>query len=168
MAHQLSDPQHKRPLAVGVTWAILVPVAITVLFILLKADEYAYAFAFGFLIYGLFLSTMLVLLIGLPLVLLLRRTGHLRGIYILLAAIVVGALAMGWIGFGFYRSPQSFGYTEALERGRLGIEVGAALGLAAGFALCIGSGIPLYRRPPNFAQGTRSSAAGNSPDGDVS
>jgi hypothetical protein len=83
MTHQLGDPQHKRPLAAGVTSAILVPVGIAVVSILLKADQYAYAFALGFLIYGLFVAAMLVLL--------LRRSGHLSGIYVLVVSLVIGA-----------------------------------------------------------------------------
>ena len=147
-----SSAQHQRPLWIGLTLSVAIPVLIPSI-PLLVASLFTPGTLFIALVVGIFaliLSTLSTLLIALPLVLLLRKFGHLSAIYVCLAATLVGAAAMGYTTFSLSAFPQ-LDNTEALKKGLNGLVAGAAFGLTSGLGLSFGSGIPFRRKPSRGA-----------------
>jgi hypothetical protein len=151
-----SRAAHKYPLRRGLVWAILAPVLaplpVAAGAVLARAAASLTHPAFDptivivllpiLAIYGFFalaLSTSATLCFGLPLVLLLRKIGRLHGVYVCLAAMLVGAVVMA--GFPALLNA---GHHQTVRAALRGLALGAGFGCISGLALCFGSGIPFH------------------------
>lgn len=143
---QMRSAMHSRPLWVGLLAAMLcMPVVISALTALS-----AYSLMISpmlVLIVGIGISGMVTLGIALPLVLWLRRHGHLNAIVLCASGTVAGGLSMGL--FTYYHSyyPQMSDRVFALQVAKnaaLGsVPLGAVYGFVSAIALCVGAGITL-------------------------
>ena len=140
--------QHRRPLWIGLALAALTPVLVPVLPLLVASffDPGTLFITVVVGAYALAISTLSTLLFALPLVLILRKIGRLRAVYVCPGAMLVGSLAMGYTTFSLSWFPQAPDNSETVEKGLNGLALGAAFGLIAGVALSLGAGIPFKRR----------------------
>jgi hypothetical protein len=129
-------PQHSRPLFWALLAAVIaVPLAYYVIYTLSGAGK-ANAYNLGLILAtGLPIVGAATLLLGLPVVLLLRRMRRLHAVAVCGAAMLIGAGAMSVV---FIREP---GADPGL------LLTGAGLGLLAGAVFCAVAGIRLFARP---------------------
>ena len=133
----MNPVQHTRSLWLGALCATLAP-PVSLVFMALSARP-SVPSASNLLtgIGGVFfiatpVSFLAMMLLGLPLVLLLRRLGLLSWVSVCLAATVVGAVAFAafaWALTWDHRAPGTSQYF-----------IGAVLGLVSGAAFCLGAG----------------------------
>ncbi len=141
-----SGVQHQRPLWIGLTLSVAIPVLIPVIPLVAASFFTPGTLFIAFVVgtFALIISTLSTILFALPLVLLLRKFGHLRAIYVCLGAMLVGAVAMGYTTFSLSAFPQ-LDNSQALTKGLNGLIAGAGFGLISGLVLSFGSGIPFRR-----------------------
>ncbi len=133
-----NEPQHTRPLSVGLVWAAVVPILIPAVFYLVVSGSYRFIIAGATLFIGLPVSIAATFFFARPYVRRLSESGRLYGRNILPRALLVGSLTCGFTALVLYRSLPALG---------VGLIWGVGFGLVAGLALCLGSGIPFRARP---------------------
>lgn len=148
----LSAPQHRRPLWVGLTLSAITPVLLPVVCLLIASffEPGALLIALAVGMIGLIISVGATVIFALPFVLVLRRHGCLSGILICALAALAGAVAYGCAVINLNWYSQLPDNSEALRKGIAAMLPGAVFGLLSGLAMSWGSGIPFFpkaRRP---------------------
>jgi hypothetical protein len=132
----MTDPQHKRPIWLGVLLASLAPaiVLLSAMFFSRTGNpSLADMIRTGGTIFLFTLPVALVVMLtlGLPYVLWLRKRGFLNSVF-----VCIGATAIGSIAFALLALILSWDHRIELAQ----FLYGAGFGLASGIAFCVGSG----------------------------
>lgn len=140
--------QHTRSLAIGLVAAAAAPVALFTGYVLLlavwqPASGYNLLIPAMTLVVGLMISVPTCAVLGIPVVLLLRKLGWLTVPTVCLSAALCGALGFGVASYrmNYFSAAGARAHEMAMAPVRGALAAGSVLGLVAGAALCLASGI---------------------------